>query len=305
MAKRRQYGKETSMRVHPLRFLACFLAVLTLPLAACAGGNNGSTMPDMPPSMSQEPDKLSNSAVTGKYGPRTSYKGENVSSIQADTLDGGLVLPDGQGGVVLIPGEKRKPQNRNYVDAREFKLKIRELAEQLIANIRDCSLQGTVALPTSFVSLDNFNETSSLGRLISEQLFYEFNQRGYPIREYRIPGSINVREEGEFYLSRELGDLALRSPGSVIIVGTYSGDKQALFINARLVRPSDGRVLRTANLVLEGNPLTNRLMRNTGKKFEAGEMRIRDHSETTKQPMDFGGGPGGLANPFDRGEDIH
>lgn len=291
------------MRAHPLRFLACLLAVLTLPLAACAGGNNASAMPDMPLSMSQEPDKLSNSSVTGKYSPRARYKGEEVSSIRAESLDGGLVLPDGDGGVVLIPGEKRKSQNRNYVDAREFKLKIRELAEQLIANIRDCSLQGRVALPTAFVNLDNFNETSSLGRLISEQLFYEFNQRGYPIREYRIPGSINVRQEGEFYLSRELGDLAVSSPGSVVIVGTYSGDKQALFINARLVRPSDGWVLRTANLVLEGNPLTNRLMRNTGRKFEAGEMRIRDHAEATK-PMDYSG-PGGVTSPFDRGEDIH
>ena len=289
------------MRAHLLRFPACFLVALALSLGAC-GGNNASTMPDMPPSMALDQEKLSNSAVSGKYGPRATYKGKNVSTVKGD-LETGMVLPDGDGGIVLIPGEKRKPQNRNYVNAREFKLKVRELAEQLIADIRDCSLQGTVALPTAFVNLDNFNETSTLGRLISEQLFYEFNQRGFPIREYRIPGSINVRKEGEFYLSRELGDLAVHSPGSVVIVGTYSGDKQALFINARLVRPSDGRVLRTANLVLEGNPLTNRLMRNTGgKKLDGGEMRIRDYGDATK-PAGVGG-PGGNS-PFDRGEDIH
>lgn len=288
------------MRVYPLRFLACLLAVLTLPLGACAGGNNASTMPDMPPSMEQPPEKLSNSAVSGKYGPRATYRGKNVSSVQGE-LNSGLVVPDGQGGVVLIPGEKQKSQNRSYVDARELKLKIRELAEQLIADIRDCSLQGTVALPTAFVNLDNFNETSSLGRLISEQLFYEFNQRGFPIREYRIQDSIQVRpKEGEFYLSRELGDLAVHSPGSVVIVGTYSGDRQAMFVNARLVRPSDGRVLRTANLVLAGNPLTTRLMKNNGRKFESGEMRIRDYMDATKPVT---GAPG--TSPFDRGEDVH
>jgi hypothetical protein len=159
-----------------------------------------------------------------------------------------------------------------------------------------------VALPTAFVNLDNFNETSSLGRLISEQLFHEFNQRGFPVREYRIPGSISVRQEGELLLSRELGNLALSSQGSVVVVGTYSGDKRAMFINARLVRPQDGRVLRTANLVLEGNALTGRLMRAGGKSLESGEMRIRDYAEATR-PAGSDGAAG--TNPFDRGEDIH
>ena len=293
-------GKEISMRAHPLRCLACFLAASALLLGACASDGPKSTMPDMPPSMSHDSEKLSATAVTGSYGPRATYKGKNVSTIRGE-IDSGLVLSDSDGGLVVIPGEKLQSRKRGYVDAREFKLKIRELSEQLIADIRDCSLQGTVALPTAFVNLDNFNESSSLGRLISEQLFYEFNQRGFPIREYRIADSIRVRpKEGEFSLSRELGDLSVHSPGSVVIVGTYSGDRQALFINARLVRPSDGRVLRTANLVLEGNPLTSRLMRNTGKKVEGGEMRIRDYTEATR-PLSVPPG----TSPFDRGEDIH
>ena len=289
------------MRAHPLRRLACFLAASALLLGACASdGSKESTMPDMPPSMAHDSEKLSTTAVTGSYGPRATYKGKNVSTIRGE-IDNGLVLSDSDGGLVVIPGEKHQSRNRGYVDARELKLKIRELGEQLIADIRDCSLQGTVALPTAFVNLDNFNESSSLGRLISEQLFYEFNQRGFPIREYRIADSIRVRpKEGEFSLSRELGDLSIHSPGSVVIVGTYSGDKQALFINARLVRPSDGRVLRTANLVLEGNPLTSRLMRNTGKKAEGGEIRIRDYTEATR-PLSVPAG----TSPFDRGEDIH
>ena len=292
------------MRAYPLRFSACLLALLALLLGACSSKDKASTMPDMPESMTKEPERMSNSAVTGKFGPRATYRGKNVSTVRGD-LETGLVVPDGDGGVVVIPGEKAKSRSRGYVDAREFKLKIRELAEQLIADIRDCSLQGTVALPSAFVNLDNFNESSTLGRLVSEQLFYEFNQRGFPIREYRMQDSIQVRpREGEFALSRELGSLSVHSPGSVVIVGTYSGDRQAMFINARLVRPSDGRVLRTANLVLEGNALTSRLMRNTGRKVESGEMRIRDYTDAAKP---VGGGPvaPGNASPFDRGEDIH
>ena len=292
------------MQAYPVRFLACFLAALTFVLGACGGGKNASTMPEMPAGMAGDANQLSHSAVKGKIGPRALYKGENVPSVMGEELDSGVVLSDGSGGVVLIPGEKRKAQNRTYVDARELRLKIRELGEQLIADIRDCSLQGTVALPVSFVNLDDFKTTSSLGRLIAEQLFYEFNQRGFPIREYRIPGSISIRPtEGEFYLSRDLGNLSVHSSGSVVIVGTYSGDSRAVFINARLVRPRDGRVLRTASIVLEGNPLIGRLLRNTGKKYDVGEMRIRDYMRTT-EPLG-GGGASGNVTPFDRGEDIH
>ena len=101
-----------------------------------------------------------------------------------------------------------------------------------------------------------------MGQLISEQLIYEFNQRGFPIKEYRLDASIIQRKNGEFYLSREhLERVAVNNPGTVVLVGTYQEDQQAVFINARLVRPSDGKVLRTGNLVLNSNPLIKRLAR--------------------------------------------
>jgi hypothetical protein len=273
------------------------MLALSLSLGACASTEKTPVMP----AMEQQPEKLSQSAISGEFGPRALSGGKNVSTVRGE-LDGGLVLSDGKGGVVVIPGEKPQGKNSAYVDARELKLKIRELAEQLIAGIRDCSLQGVVALPTAFVNLDNFNETSSLGRLIAEQMFHEFTQRGFPIREYRLPATIRVHPgEGELYLSREIGNAA-PSPRSAVIVGTYSGDRRALFINARLVKP-DGQVLRTANLVLEGNALTGRLMRSSGgRSLAGGEMRIRDYEEATRPA---GGAGAGGASPFDRGEDIH
>ena len=154
-----------------------------------------------------------------------------------------------------------------------------------------------MALPVSFVNLDNFNESSSFGRYIAEQLFYEFNQRGFPIKEYRVPGNISVREnEGEFFLSRALGDICVPAHGSVVVAGTYYSDPQAVFVNARLLRPSDGRVLRTANLVLQSNGLTKRMLSNSAVQLQAGEMRIRDFKETTA--------PSALS-PIDTGSDIH
>lgn len=210
-----------------------------------------------------------------------------------------------------------------YVAARELRLKARELAEQLVANIQDCSLQGTVALPVSFVNLNDFNETSSFGRLMAEQMFFELNQRGYPVREYRTNGSIQPSPRaGEFTLSRELGRENARNGKAVIVLGTYSQTDSAVFVNARLVRPRDGRVLRTASMVLDANntvvallgdksrnsfPITSsgggsRGSRSRGSKGCAGGygVGIRDYKQTTSPPA-----PPRNLTPFDYGQDVH
>ena len=289
------------MIVSKLRLCLC-AALLALPLNGCAWWNDSPSpvLPDMPDTMKKggSASFSSSAAIPGAVGPRTIYNGEEVSSTKVTDLNSGMVFPDGDGGVIWMPGEKYQKQNAGYVDARELKLKVRELAEQLVAGIRDNSMQGAVALPVSFVNLDNLNESSSFGRFMAEQLFYEFNQRGFPVKEYRIPGGIDMREnEGEFYLSRAIGEIAVATQGAVVIAGTYYYDPQAVFVNARVLRPSDGRVLRTASMVMQTNRLTKRMISaGSTAKMESGQMRIRDYKETTAPS---------ILNPIDTGSDIH
>jgi hypothetical protein len=228
---------------------------------------------------------------------------------------------------ITVQGMKVPGTDPRYADARELRLKVRELADQLVAEMRDRSLSGVVAMPVSFVNLDDFKETSAFGRLLGEQLYFELNQRGYPVREYRIETAVRVKKkEGEFILSRERGSVPAES--AVVIVGTYSKGPGAVFVNARLVRPSNGRVLRTASMVFEANETVNTLLRTgvnstdeesglaarhlretnagtgaftnaTGKEISDGLMRIRDFNTAVLPP------PPPALTPFDRGEDVH
>lgn len=146
-----------------------------------------------------------------------------------------------------------------YLDAVEIKLKCRELADQLLATMPNDALQGLVAMPTSFVDQNDTSRTSALGRLIGETLFYEFNQRGFPTREYRLTGNISV-EGGRNDLAL-IADktVAVGQKWAALVVGTYYVDKAATFINARLVRTTDGLVLRTGQLVLVNTPIVQRM----------------------------------------------
>lgn len=270
------------MRTKKLGLRVLLMAILLF-LGACVAG----------------PKQMNNvSLLTGDDASTADY-GRRSAPVMVGNVESGLLVPDGSGGVVMLPGTSPRQQNSGYVDARELKLKVRELGDQLVAGMKDCSLQGSVAMPASFVDVNDFSKSSPLGRYIAEQLYYELNQRGYPVREYRMSNSIRLKEKaGEFALSRSLGKITAKYPDSVVIVGTYHYDKDAIFVNARLVIPKSGRVVRTASLVLENNELTRRMGRGS-KTLPESSMRIRDFRSATRS-----GSPANLS-PFDRGEDIH
>lgn len=162
----------------------------------------------------------------------------------------------------LLAGCKNTPTPNDpaYVDAVEVKLKCRELADQMLATMPNDALQGFVAMPTSFVDQNNTSRSSPLGRLMGEALFYEFNQRGFPTREYRLTGHISV-EGGRDDLALAANQIVPTKgqKWAALVVGTYYVDKDATFVNARLVRASDGLVLRTGQLVLVNTPIIARM----------------------------------------------
>ena len=143
------------------------------------------------------------------------------------------------------------PVDPNFIAAQEVKLKVRELADQMLASLPNDALVGFVALPTSFVNQNDFNSSSPLGRYLAEGLIYEFNQRGFPVREYRTDGSIMMSEGmGEAALARKGKIATAKGKGNALLIGTYHQDPDAIFVNARLVRSSDGIVLRTGQVLL-------------------------------------------------------
>lgn len=154
------------------------------------------------------------------------------------------------------------PQPAGYVDAVELKLKFRELADQMLATVPNDALKGFVAMPTSFVDENDTSKSSPLGRLIAESMYYEFNQRGFPTREYRLTGKINViGGKNDLALAANQIVPTKGQKWAALLVGTYYVDKDATFVNARLVRASDGLVLRTAQLVLPNTPVVLRMAR--------------------------------------------
>lgn len=191
----------------------------------------------------------------------------------------GTMVPDGAGGYLWFGSEKPvQSPSKEVLGARELRLQIRELAAQLFSERQKGELAGSVAMPASFVNQDNFQSSSSFGRYIAEQMFYEINQLGIQVREYRtMPRILTRPEDGEFSLTRNMEEASPIPPEGLVLTGTYYYDKHNVFVNARLVRPRDGMVLRTANLVFPQTPVTmTMLRRGTGIRLQTAETELKD-----------------------------
>ena len=104
---------------------------------------------------------------------------------------------------------------------------------------------------TSFVDLENLDQTSTFGRLLSESMFNELHIRKFLITDFRGQSAVSVNEDGEFHITRDVEKLKDNIDAiEYILVGTYvKFEDQSLLINARIMDSTSGKILSTARVV--------------------------------------------------------
>jgi len=164
---------------------------------------------------------------------------------------------------LLLSGCSGNIQDRNLVSA-SYKA-----ADELLDNSREIHLYpNKPILVASFVDIDNVQRSSTLGRIIAEQIGSRLVQQGYKIVEVKLrTSSIFVRgvrneDEGEFLLSRELQDISLQHDAHAVVVGTYAKGREQAYVTAKLVRTKDSIILSSYDYSLPLGPNTKSLLRN-------------------------------------------
>lgn len=102
----------------------------------------------------------------------------------------------------------------------------------------------------SLVDLDDLNRSSTLGRVISEQVSATFTKTGYQMRELKLGRSIYVRHQGELMLTREVRELARVHDAQAVVLGSYATSREHLYVNLKVVRPENNVVLAAHDYVL-------------------------------------------------------
>ena len=118
-------------------------------------------------------------------------------------------------------------------------------------------------LVASFVDIDDLTESSTLGRIVSEQIASRLSQHGFRIIEVKLrQESVFIEKgKGEFLLSREVLSLGETRGAQAVLVGTYAVSKNFIFISARVVRTEDNSVITGYDYELPNDDTTRSMLR--------------------------------------------
>lgn len=136
------------------------------------------------------------------------------------------------------------------------------LADRLAASIQIRVDRGASIMGVSFVNLHNMEQTSDLGRILSEQTANNFFQYGYQIVEPRLRSySVTTHDEnGEFALSRNLQHLDHAVDVQAFLTGTYAIADNSIAVSARIVSAQNKVVLAAAHCHLRISPEIKQLL---------------------------------------------
>ena len=105
-------------------------------------------------------------------------------------------------------------------------------------------------LVASIVSVNNLEESSALGRLMTEQISGRIVQLGYTTMEPKLRNSLAVQGGGELILSRDVKLLKSSYAAQAVVSGTYAVGADQVHLNLKLIELSEGRILSAVDYVL-------------------------------------------------------
>ncbi|MDO6705223.1 MULTISPECIES: FlgO family outer membrane protein [unclassified Photobacterium] len=164
---------------------------------------------------------------------------------------------------------------------------IEGMTKQLVESNQYLTAKTPLAV-TSFVDIQQMNETNWLGNAVSEGFMYHMQQLGFTVVDYKATGAIRVTPEGDFSLSRNWKELASEQPVDYVLTGTMLRQGGGVLINARVIGmrsrvviasaqgflPEDriGRDLDTLNKMRLENGV---LIRSEATKFENNSIILK------------------------------
>ncbi|CAH0534143.1 hypothetical protein VST7929_02044 [Vibrio stylophorae] len=158
---------------------------------------------------------------------------------------------------------------------------VQGMADQLVASNQYLTPRTPIAI-TSFVEVQNLEETDWLGNTVSEAFMYQMQQRGFTVIDFKATGSIQVTPDGDFALSRNWEELAQSQQVDYVLTGTMLRQSGGVMINARIVGIRSRVVVASAQGFLPQDRIGRDLDNLNRVRLEDGAI-IRDDAVMTER----------------------
>jgi len=135
-------------------------------------------------------------------------------------------------------------------------------AETLLSNLQGQLDPSLPLLAATVVNIDALDSSSTLGRVISEQVSARFTLAGLRMIEMKFRNNVYMaRDQGEMMLTREIRDIANSHRAQAVIVGTYAQSSEMVFVNLKVIQPETNVVLAVHDYVLPLDNMTSSMLK--------------------------------------------
>ncbi|MBL4829720.1 MAG: hypothetical protein JKY55_07525 [Aliivibrio sp.] len=156
------------------------------------------------------------------------------------------------------------------------------LTDQLVTSNTGMSSQTPIAI-TSFVDLQQVDQTNWLGNSVTEGFMYQLQRRGFKVIDYKTTGNIRVTSKGDFAFSRDWKDLVQEQEVDYVLTGTMLRQDGGVWINARVIGMQTRVVVASAQGFLPADRIGRDLDTLNSMRMEDGVLIRNDAKTTTRQ----------------------
>lgn len=141
-------------------------------------------------------------------------------------------------------------------DGNQFIAANYKAADALITQVGGKLNKSQSMIIATLVNIDDLNNSSTFGRLVSEQISARFTQAGFNMVEMKFRDYVYMKQDqGELLLTREIKDVAKNHNAQGVIVGTYALSGEDIFVNLKVIQPNTNIVIGVHDytFALDGN----------------------------------------------------
>ncbi len=141
-----------------------------------------------------------------------------------------------------LVGSQNSPKSMNVSDP--FIKTNYQAADALIAQLGNQISSTSPIIVATLVNIDDLNNSSTFGRLVSEQVSARFSQENFMMLEMKFRGYVYMKQDqGELLLTREIKDVAKSHNAQAVIVGTYASSQDTVYVNLKVIQPNNNVVI--------------------------------------------------------------
>lgn len=144
-------------------------------------------------------------------------------------------------------------EETNYatVSSNQFIASNYKAADALLSQLKGKLASDKPLIMATVVNIDALEQTSTLGRLISEQISTRMAQNQVNMLEMKLRNSVYMkRNQGEMMLTREVNDMAQAHKAQAVVVGSYAETSDMVFVNVKVIQPNTNFVLAAHDYAL-------------------------------------------------------